>query len=204
MTTQSRQLRKPRNLTDLFIASLKPAPKGERASFADTQVPGLKVRVTDKGAKSYVLWRRYNGSKNPAARSLGTVGTITLAEAREKARAWLKLIAKGEDPRAAERREREARQDTNAITFALVFEEYLVAHLKKLRKAADIEREMRKDLLSRWKDKPIAEISRRDVIRMVDAVAKRGPYQAHNLLGHPPRLPFPFLQAVSGRRPDVP
>ena len=139
MTTQSRQPRKPRNLTDLFIASLKPAPKGERASFADTQVPGLKVRVTDKGAKSFVLWRRFNGSKNPAARSLGTVGTITLAEAREKARAWLKLIAKGEDPRAVERREREAKQDTNAITFALVFEEYLVAHLKKLRKADDIE-----------------------------------------------------------------
>jgi hypothetical protein len=50
--------KKPRNLTDLFIASLKPAPKGERASFADTQVPGLKVRVTDKGAKSFVLCPR--------------------------------------------------------------------------------------------------------------------------------------------------
>jgi integrase len=173
-----------RKLTDTFIASLKPAPEAQRASFADTVVPGLKVRVTDKGAKSYVLWRRYNGSKNPAARSLGTVGTITLADAREKARLWLKLIAKGEDPRAIERSEREAKQRSNDNTFGKAFEEYLVQHVKGLRKAADIEREMRKDLLSRWKDKPLAEISRRDVKAMVAAVKKRGPYQAHNLLGH--------------------
>jgi hypothetical protein len=75
--------KKPRKLTDTFITSLKAAPKGQRSSWADTIVPGLKLRLTDKGHKSYVLWRRYNGSKNPAARLLGEVGTITLAEARE-------------------------------------------------------------------------------------------------------------------------
>jgi hypothetical protein len=98
--------------------------------------------VTDKGAKSYVLWRRYNGSKNPAARSLGSVGTITLADVREKAREWLKLIAKGEDPHNVERREREAKQLTNDNNFGKAFEEYVKQHLKGLRKAADIEREM--------------------------------------------------------------
>jgi len=173
-----------RKLTDTFIASLKPAPEGQRTSVADTVVPGLKVRVTDRGAKSYVLWRRYNGSKNNAARSLGRVGTITLAEARDKAREWLKLIREGEDPRAVERREREAKQLSNAITFGAVFEEYLADHVKPLRKAAYIEREMRNDLLSRWKNKPVAEISRRDVKEMIVAVKKRGPYQAHNVLGH--------------------
>jgi hypothetical protein len=193
-----------RKLTDTFIASLKPAPKGQRTSFADTVVPGLKVRVTDRGAKSYILWRRYNGSKNPAARLLGTVGTVTLAEAREKAREWLKLIAKGEDPRAVERREREAKQLSNAITFGAVFEEYLVDHVKPLRKAADIEREMRKDLLSRWKDKPLSEITRRDVKAMVAAVKKRGPYQAHNLLatpGHSSIGPLIKMTMVSRFRP---
>ena len=107
-----------------------------------------------------------------------------MAEAREKARLWLKLIAKGEDPRNIERREREAKQLSNDNTFGKAFEEYVADHVKPLRKAADIEREMRKDLLSRWKDKPLSEISRRDVKTMVSAVKKRGPYQAHNVLSH--------------------
>jgi len=90
--------KKPRVLTDTFITGLKPAPKGQRESFADALVPGLKIRVTDRGAKSFILWRRFPPSKNPAARSLGAVGALTLTEARDKARRWLELIAQGKDP----------------------------------------------------------------------------------------------------------
>jgi integrase len=178
---------KPKKLTDAFIRSRPAAPDGQRyaiSDFGDGMVAGLKVRVTDKGAKSFILWRRYGGSKHPAARSLGTVGAITLAEAREKAREWIKLIERGEDPRVVERRARVANQESNSKTFGVVFEDYLKRKVKKLRKAKDIEREMRTDLLSRWKDKPLREITRRDVIRMTEAVAERGPYQAHNVLGH--------------------
>jgi integrase len=176
-----------KNLTDTIIDSLKPAEAGKRYAISDygrDRVSGLKIRVTDKGAKSFILWRRYNGSSNNAARSLGKAGIITLAEARGKAKEWLKLIERGEDPRAVERRSREAAQDRDAVTFAAVFEVYLLKKVKKLRKAADIEREMRKDLLPRWKDKPLHEISRKDVIRVIEKVAERGPYQAHNVLGH--------------------
>jgi integrase len=178
---------KPKKLTDDIIAKLKDAPERKRYAITDCGpgwVSGLKVRVTDKGAKSFILWRRYNGAKNPAARLLGKVGTITLDQAREKAREWIKMIRRGEDPRAVERRARDANQESNAITFEKVFEEYLAKHVKSQRRAKDVEREMRKDLLSRWKDKPLHEIARRDVIRMVDAVKERGPAQAHNVLGH--------------------
>ena len=61
----------PRVLTEPFIRALKPAAPGERYSISDALVPGLKVRVTDRGAKSFVLWKRYGGAPNPAARSLG-------------------------------------------------------------------------------------------------------------------------------------
>ena len=89
----------PRTLTEPFIKALKPAPAGQRYAIADALVPGLKVRVTDKGSKSFIFWRRFGGAPNPAARALGTVGVMTLAEARDKARAWLALIKQGEDPR---------------------------------------------------------------------------------------------------------
>jgi hypothetical protein len=122
--------KKPRVLTDTFITGLKPAPKGQRESFADALVPGLKIRVTDRGAKSFILWRRFPPSKNPAARSLGAVGALTLTEARDKARRWLELIAQGKDPRTVERNEREAEQGRNGVTFGDVFEKYLASHVK--------------------------------------------------------------------------
>jgi integrase len=126
-----------------------------------------------------VLWRRVNkASKSASALALGEVGQLTLAAARDKARAWLSEIEAGRDPRAAERVEAEA-------TFAAVLEDYFRRHVAGKRKAKDTEREMRKELLARWKNKPINTIARRDVIRMVDEIKDRGAlYQAHNLLGH--------------------
>src|SRR5271163_2264847 len=178
---------RPKKFTDSYLAKLPDAPKGQRygvSDFGDRMVAGLRVRVTDKGAKSFILWRRYGDAKNPAARRLGTVGAMTVDQAREKAAKWIEMIERGESPRTVERRTRDANRDQDANTFGKVFEEYLAKHVKGQRRAKDAEREMRKDLLSRWKDKPLSEITRRDVIQMVDAVKERGPAQAHNLLGH--------------------
>jgi hypothetical protein len=147
-------------------------------------VPGLKVRVTDRGTKSFILWRRYGGAPNPAARSLGEVGTLTLAEARTKARGWIEQIQKGEDPREAERARREADDIRKGSTFGAVMEDYLRRHVKGKRKARDVEREIRKELLPRWRDKPVVAITRRDT-QLIDTIKDRGAvYQAHNILGH--------------------
>jgi integrase len=170
----------PRVLTDAFIKSLRPAPPGQRYGVADALVPGFGVRVTDRETKSFILWRRLRrGAKSASALSLGRVGTLTLMEARGKARIWIAQIQAGNDPRIAERTERDQ-------TFDLVMEDYLARHVRgRLRKAPDIEREMRKELLSRWKDRPVSSIKRADIIRMIDEIRDRGAtYQAHNILGH--------------------
>lgn len=170
---------KPRILTEPYIRSLKPAPAGQRYAVADALVPGLKVRVTDKGSKSFIVWRRYGGAANPAARAIGTVGTMTLAEARDKARDWIEAIKRGEDPRGS------AAEVQDESTFGAVMEEYLKRHVAGKRKAKDVEREIRKELLPRWRNKPLASINRKDVTQLVDEIKDRGAiYQAHNILGH--------------------
>jgi hypothetical protein len=58
-------------LTDRAIRALKPAPAGKRLIVWDAQIPGLGVRVTDTGAKSFVLVVRYPGSSSPSPRALG-------------------------------------------------------------------------------------------------------------------------------------
>jgi integrase len=179
--------KQPKKLTQFYIDSLPAAPKGKRiayADFGDGMVSGLKIRVTDRGSKSFILWRRYNGSKNPTARSLGEVGTISLSDAREKARQWIGMIKRGEDPAVVEAKVREANTANSKITFGVVFEDYLKRKIKGLRKAADIEREMRNDLLPHWKTRPLSEISRRDIVRVIEEVMDRGTYQAHNVYGH--------------------
>jgi integrase len=168
----------PRVLTDRFIHSLRAAPAGKRYAVSDVVVPSLKVRITDKGGKTFILWRRLRrGAKSATALALGRVGELSLQQARVKAREWIAMIAAGRDPREHERATRDA-------TFAVVLEDYLHRHVRGKRKAKDVEREMRRELLSRWEHKPVTTISRRDIIAMVNEIKDRAPYQAHNVLSH--------------------
>ena len=47
--------------TDRFLKALKPAPEGSRTEIYDAGVPGLMVRVTDRGAKSFAVNARWAG-----------------------------------------------------------------------------------------------------------------------------------------------
>src|SRR5262245_57811088 len=107
-----------RVLKDRTIKALKAAPPGERYEVSDAVVPGLVVRVTDKGTKTFALVARYPGSPNPTRRALGGYGELELAEAREKARRWLALIEKGIDPQIEVERKRLAEMRKQADTFA--------------------------------------------------------------------------------------
>jgi integrase len=165
----------PRTLTEAFVRSLPPAPARTRVAISDALVPGLRVKVTDTGAKSFILWKRYGNAKHPAARSLGAVGELSLTQAREKARSWIALIKAGEDPRGD--------ATTGDAAFGVILEKFIAAHVAKQRQAAGVERLLRKELLSRWRNKPLASVTKADVIQIIDEINGRGaPYQARALL----------------------
>ena len=147
-------------------------------------MPGLGVRVTDKGAKSFVLHARYPGSPHATRRLLSMYGDLSLEAAREKARAWRVLISEGRDPAdEAARRRQEARQRP-ASTFGAVAEAYIVdIHQQKQRKAPQVARRIRNEFVTRWADRTIGSITSDDVLDVVDAAKKRGAFtQAHHLL----------------------
>lgn len=179
-----------KKLTDRTIKALKPAEPGQRYIVKDTLVPGLGVRVTDKGALTFVLHARYPGSRNPTRRSLGLYGDLTLEAARDKARAWRTMLRNGIDPLVAEEEARLEAQRCEASTFAAVAEAF-IAHIKRQRqrKAAAVERELRTEFVARWADRQITSIASQDVVAVIDAAIERGAaYQAHNLLGDIRRL----------------
>ena len=51
-----------RKLTDRFIKAKKAAKPGKRDTYMDTDERGLGLRVTDTGAKSFILVARYPGT----------------------------------------------------------------------------------------------------------------------------------------------
>ena len=119
-----------KRLTARTVETLRPAapdPTGKRNGrrfVMDAEVSGLGVKVTETGSRSYVLIKRFPGFKHPAPRQLGSCDVLSLEEAREKARDWLKLIARGVDPAQHERELQEAAARKRENSFAAVAEDF--------------------------------------------------------------------------------
>jgi hypothetical protein len=151
-------------LTDDKIAKLKPSTK--RVAVYDPVVPGLAIRIQPSGHKTFVFGAFYPCTGHFTRLELGQVGKMTLEAAREKARAWAALVAAGKDPRDVV-----ARAASN--TFAVVAEAYIARHLKGKRQAHRAAREIRNELIPHWGTKPITEITRRDVVELIEAIVDR-------------------------------
>jgi hypothetical protein len=178
-------------LTDKSVKNLKPPapdPTGKRNGrrfIMDEAVRGFGVKVTETGSRSFVLVKRFGGSKQPTARRIGSCDALTLEDAREKAREWLKLIAKGIDPADHEREIQLAiaRQRENSV--AAVFEDFVKEKLPYERRGKEVQRDMSKNLVMAWGKRAIADITDEDVLAVIRAVKQRGsPSQARNLLGY--------------------
>jgi integrase len=162
-----------KTLTDRGIAALKPKP-GRRYDLWDAVVPGLAVRVTETGHKSFVLVTRYPGATAPTRRSLSEVGAITLSDAREQARTWLAQVKTGIDPKIAAARDRHAKLLAANHTFEAVAERFIAAVLPAQRRGYAVERVIRKDILPFWKTWPIADITHHEVRDVIRRVVERG------------------------------
>ena len=176
----AKALTKRQTLTFPKINSLKTT--GKRYEIRDTEIGGLCVRVSEKGVKTFVLKKRYPGSDNPTRRALGEVGVLTLEEAREKARQWVKLIKQGIDPSEVERLAREAEAQKRKNTFAAAVEDFIADKVSKERRGRVVEQEIRREFLPAWGDRPIYEITPKEIAALIRTKARHAPPQARNLL----------------------
>jgi integrase len=82
--------------TKTSVAALAAPVKG-REEIADEEVPGLRVRVTETGARSWSVFRRVKNGL-PVRVTIGDAYVITPTVAREKARAIIMQLALGNTP----------------------------------------------------------------------------------------------------------
>lgn len=89
------------NLTAGAIERLA-CPAGKQQAFMrDSQAPGLRVRVTAAGAKSFVYEAKLN--RQTIRRTIGDVKLWSIEQARTEARRLAVVLDNGQDPRELER-----------------------------------------------------------------------------------------------------
>ncbi|MDA1099459.1 MAG: site-specific integrase [Proteobacteria bacterium] len=162
-----------RKLTKQIIASAKAQ---DRESIVwDGEVPGLGLRVTPRGAKSFILKTRIGGGRSAPIKkpTLGKVGDLTLDQARVKARAWKVLAADGIDP---------GRHKVEmGRTVADLCAEYLEVHAPRKRSSGDDQAKIKQHILPRLGRRLIRDVTFSDVERLHRSM-REAPYAANRTM----------------------
>ena len=104
------------NLTAGAIERLT-CPDGKQQAFMrDSEAPGLRVRVTSAGAKSFVYEAKLD--RQTIRRTIGDVKLWSIEQARSEARRLAVLLDNGQDPREIERQQQADRAATKAAATA--------------------------------------------------------------------------------------
>jgi hypothetical protein len=166
-------------LTAHSVARFKPADK--RLEIPDAVLPGLYLVIQPSGAKSFAVRYRHRGRSRKL--TIGRFPVFDLAAAREKARGALQAVAEGRDP-CREQRQRRAetdRDDRDSVSAQV--ETFLTRYVRpstKARTATEVDRRLRKYVLPSWGSRRVQDITRRDVIELLDGIVDAGTPVAAN------------------------
>jgi integrase len=174
-------------LTAQSIERTKPDP-AKRREIPDGLLVGLYFVIQPSGARSWAVRYRYGGK--PRKLTLGGYPALELGKARERARQALEAVAAGRDPGTekieANRRAREEPSDHDLVSSQL--DRFYERHVKPnntARTAAEVMRALDKDVRSAWGERSVQDITRRDVIELLDSIVDRGkPIAANRALAY--------------------
>ena len=181
-----------KHLTDPGIGKMSKAKTGKRVERFDAGAPGLALRITDKGVKSWSVYYRLDGKHRRL--TIGTWPEIGVAEARDQAREVKSQAKAGADPKGTRETLEAAAQDETPGTFGAIAEIYIkreclgreLANGKalspKLKRGWEVERIIRRELMPHWQHRPLAELRKRDAIKLTEGLVDAGkPAAAHRL-----------------------
>jgi integrase len=177
-------------LDDLTVKNLK----ARETEYTLREKGGFGVRVLPSGRKTFFYIYRVDGLRRFL--NLGTYKDkthpegITLASARreyEAERARVLALKEGRnggaDPLVERRQKKNERvAHREASTISSLCEEYLERHAKKFKRSwAKDEQILNRDIIPLWGEMKAAEITKRDVIHLLEKIVDRGaPAMANN------------------------
>jgi integrase len=104
-----------------------PPPSVGRDVYRDNKAPGLELRVTSSGTKTFSVFKRTKDG-HPERITLGRFPAVTVEQARKMAGKVFTAIAEGISPAAVKRAHKEE------LTFGQLFAQYMERHAKPKKK----------------------------------------------------------------------
>ncbi len=161
-------------LTVKFIEALKPTPR-RRLEYSDTVTPGLVLRVSEDGIKSWSVRYRIGGRLRRY--TLGKYPSLKLAPARVAAAKALQLAKAGTDPAGVKR------AAARGETIADLAKDYIARYAKPRKRSwREDDRMLEKDVLPHWRTIKVKDLTRRDVRERIDMIADRSASSARATL----------------------
>jgi integrase len=158
-----------RALTVRTIETIKPGPN--RQEIPDPLLPGHYLVLQPSGARSFAVRYRLGGRSRKY--TLGPYPAIDLKTARTLAARALRAVAEGRDPG----REKIAARNAPPDTFEAVTKQFVELHCRRANRPRTIEgTQQLLDLhvLPRWRRRLIKDITRRDVLDLLDGLVASG------------------------------
>ncbi len=170
--------------TAVGIKNLPPKEK----TYTKTEGQGLYIQVSPKGFKTWYYHYRFRGKQRWFR--LGNYPTVSLKDARERREKVAQILSQDIDPIAKAALEREERDQS--ITVSELVDEYIEKWAKPRKRTwREDERNLHTDVLPRWGKRKAKDITKRDVIFLLDSVHERAK-EKRTLPGEPTQSRSPF------------
>lgn len=161
----------------------KMQPTDRRQEIPDSLCTGLYLVLQPTGRKGWQVRYRHGGVHRRM--TLGGYPILSLAEARQRARAALASAAEGRDPAAEVKAAKAPKPEAGRDKFGNVVDLFMRRHASRNRRADDVAAMLKREVLPKWADRDIHDITKRDVIDVLDAIVDRGsPVSANRLRAH--------------------
>jgi integrase len=164
------------------LDSLKPSEA--RVDYWDCGIPGLVLRVTPDGTKTFSILYRIGGRRRRY--TLGGFPVLKLADARDRAKDALELVRRGIDPveEQMRREEAEVARRIEGFTFDALAQRFLAEYVTKLRSKYEVTRSLKEYLIPEFGKTKARELKRAAVRDYLDNMAKSKPVMANRCLAY--------------------
>jgi hypothetical protein len=164
-------------LTARFLETLKPV--GRRIEYFDADEPGLALRLSEHGRKTWCYLYRAHDSRRLRRLTLGTYPAVTLADARRLALGNRRGVQiNGENPADVKSAWKQIKSFSELAAWYL--KDYATKRKRSWKEDARI---LDKELLPAWRDRKASDISRAEVRALLRSIAERpAPVMANRVL----------------------